>query len=226
MDDAEPTLLLTRPEAQSTGFLTMCEAKAGRRLPVVISPLMRIEAAGDVPDLDRFGTVVVTSGNGVERLGTALAGCRVRTVGKRTARRAREFGAEAQALGENVDGFLEGADGLNGPILIVRGVHARGELAEGLAAMGHAVEVAVLYDQVALPLNTAARGLLTGMAPVVAPVFSPRTAQLLAQNPISAPLRVLAISDAVAAAWSGAGEVRVAEKPDAEAMCELVLEAF
>jgi len=226
LHDAEPTLLLTRPEAQSKAFLNMCEARADRRLPVVISPLIRIEPVGDVPDLDRFATLVVTSGNGVERLGAALAGRRVRTVGDRTAERARCFGAEAKALGENAEVFLHCANDLAGPLLVVRGVHARGDLAGRLIAKGFEVEEAVIYDQVALPLSGAARGLLTGTSPVVAPVFSPRTAQLLSQNTVLAPLRVLAISEAVAGAWSGAGQVRVAETPDAQAMCTLVMEAF
>ena len=226
MHDAEPTLLLTRSEAQSKAFLNMCEARAGRRIPVIISPLLRIEPLGDVPDLNRFAAVVATSANGVERLGVALAGRMVRTVGERTAEIARAFGAEALALGENVEAFLRRGGELTGPVLVVRGVHAIGDLSEQLAGQGHEVEEAVLYDQVAVPLNGAARSLLTGGSPVVAPLFSPRTARLLAQTTVTAPLLVLAISEATAEAWIGGGRVQVAESPDAEAMCRLVIAAF
>ena len=226
MHDAEPTLLLTRPEPQSRAFLNMCETRLGRRMPVVISPVMRIEPAGDPPDLERFGTIVVTSGNGVESLGHALAARKVRTVGTHTAERARVFGAEALALGENAEAFLENSGDLTGPVLLVRGVHARGDLAERLGALGFEVEQADLYDQVAVPLNSAARTLLAGDSPVVAPVFSPRTARLLAQAAISAPLKVLAISRSTADAWTGPGRLDVAETPDAEAMCRLVEQAF
>lgn len=226
MHDTEPTLLLTRPEAQSQAFLGLCEARLGRRIPVVLSPLMRIEPLGDLPELDRFATIVVTSGNGVKRLGSALAGRQVRTVGTGTAGKARDLGAEARALGENVDAFLAHVHDISGPVLVVRGVHSRGNLASRLAEAGHEVEEAVLYDQVAVPLNSAARGLLAGSSPVVAPVFSPRTAQLLAATTIEAPLTVIAISPAAAEAWRGVGKVRVAERPDAEAMCDLVGQAF
>lgn len=226
MTDAEPTLLLTRPEPQSGAFLSMCETRLGRRVPVVISPVMRIEQVGEVPRLERFGTIVVTSGNGIERLGRALAGQKVRTVGRRTADLAREFGADAVALGENADAFIGNSGDLAGPLLVVRGVHARGDMAERLAAQGFEVEQAVLYDQVAVPLNRSAQTLLTGDSPVIVPVFSPRTARLLAQAVISAPLRIMAISQATASAWTGPGRVDVADTPDAEAMCKLVEQAF
>ena len=73
MDDAQATLLLTRPRAQSDLFLADCEAALDRRLPVVISPLIEIDPVGDIPDLGHFRTIVLSSGNGVRRLGRMLA---------------------------------------------------------------------------------------------------------------------------------------------------------
>lgn len=187
---------------------------------------MRIEQVGDVPDLSVFRTIVITSKNGVVSVGSKLAGARVRTVGRGTAESARELGAEAEMLGEDSAGFLGNARDLDGPLLVVRGVHTRGDLAGRLREMGHAVEEATLYDQVDVPLTDVAETLLSGDGRVVAPVFSPRSAALLSARPIAAPVTVIAISGATAEAWRGPGNVRVAERPDAEAMCQAVAEAF
>lgn len=226
MDDTPATLLLTRPEPQSRAFLADCEAHLGRSIPVVISPLMRIEPMGDVPDLERYATIILTSGNGVARLGSALSGRHVVTVGERTAALAREHDAEAKHLDDDVEGFLENAATVRGPALFCRGVHSRGDLAKRLAERGIEVEEAILYDQVAEPLTNAARLLLAGSLPVVAPVFSPRSAKLLSSHRIAAPLTLLAISQATADAWTGGGEVLVAERPNAAAMRALVTKAF
>lgn len=226
MDDPSATLLLTRPEPQSRAFLAKCEAAMQRRLPVVVSPLLRIEPVGEVPDLDLFDTIIVTSGNGVTRLGSALAGRYVVTVGAKTAALARESGATAVALGENVEAFLEQASKITGHALFCRGVHSRGDLAEKLSGFGVKAEEAVLYDQVAIPLSNAARHLVEGAGTVIAPVFSPRTAKLLSANQFFAPITVLAISAATADAWTAGGKVQIAEAPDSTAMQALVAQAF
>ena len=222
----EPTLLLTRPEAQSREFLALCEARAGRRVSCVVSPVLEIVETGEVPDLGRVRTVILTSGNAVRRLGRALAGRTVVTVGERTAALARAEGAEARCLGENIEAFLDNLGAVEGPALHAHGVHSRGDLAARAATRGLLVEEAVVYDQVALPLTRAAQSLLQGNSPVVAPLFSPRSARLLSSASIRAPLVVLAISAATRDAWTGPGSVTVAEAPTAEDLCRCVTEAM
>ncbi len=226
MDDPGPTLLLTRPEAQSADFLAGCEQRLGKRIPAVISPVMDIVPVGDPPDLDGFSTIIVTSGNAVRRLGGALEGRRVLTVGESTAALARGFGARAKALGETAEAFLEGIDEVAPPAVACRGRHARRNLAAWLSAQGAATVDMVLYDQTPRPLSRAARTLLDGSAPVVAPVFSPRSAELLSRHPAAAPVTVLAISEAARASWRGDAEFRVARRPTADSMCELVVGAL
>lgn len=225
MDDPEPTLLLTRPEPQSRDFLAACEARVGYRLPVIVSPLLQIEPVGDLPDLDRYRTVILTSANAVERFGAALAGRTVVTVGARTAERAAEFGASATCLGENVEAFLVNLPGVEGPALHAHGRHTRGDLAARARAAGLSVEEAEIYDQVSQPLSRAAREALQ-KGPVIAPVFSPRTARLLSAYPVAETCTILALSPAVAANWTGGGTVKVAERPDRAAMIEAVARAF
>ena len=226
MDNTPPTLLLTRPRPQSEAFLVACETVLERRLSAVISSLLRIQPVGDVPDLAAYDTIIVTSGNGVERLKDHLAGRYIVTVGEKTATLARQHGAAgAVALGENIAAFLEKSDHIRGKALLCRGVHSRGDIVRALSNHGVTAEEVVLYDQTAQPLNTAALQLLAGEARVVAPVFSPRTAKLLSAYSVTAPLTVLAISEATKDAWSGPGEVQVAAHPDAESMLHLVRSA-
>lgn len=227
MTDQEPTLLLTRPEPLSRAFLNQCEAVAGRRLSAVVSPIMRIETLGGLPDLDRYATVVFTSGNGVRSAmaESSLSGRTVLTVGEKTADIARKAGADAATLGEDADAFVARGREVSDPALLCRGVHSRGDLAGRLRAIGISVDEAILYDQVACPLSRAAQTLLAGPDAVVAPVFSPRSAQLLSGfGVIEAPVKIVAMSPAVADAWGGSGDVIIAERPDSAAMCAAVMQ--
>ncbi len=222
---AGPILLLTRPTAQSQDFLNLCERRLDRPVTAVISPIMKIEKTGEPWNLDG-ATLVVTSANAVRALSGAIKGRSVVTVGEATADLARANGAVAQCLGETADAFLAQADSLIPPVVVARGVHARLDLAEALISRGTDARSVTVYDQIAAPLSEEARDLLSGTRSVVAPVFSPRSAILLAAHSITAPLEICAISAAVAQAWTGPGRVRVADHPTAEAMCDLVTTAL
>ena len=222
MDEISPTLLLTRPQQQPDTFLSDVNQHLGRSVPALISPLVRIESVGQTPDLDEFATIILTSGNTVWQLGQALKNRNVVTVGDKTARLARAWGADANALGENVVSLLKQSEQIRPPALYCRGRHSRGDLARNLEELGVTVEEVVLYDQVAQPLSQAARKLLNSRAPIIAPVFSPRSAKLLSEEKITAPIKILAISAATKSAWRGPGDVVVADRPDALHMLQLV----
>lgn len=229
MDDASPTLLLTRPDAQSRSFLAECEGVIGSRIPAVIAPVMRIVDVGSIPELDRFETIVATSSHAVRRLGAegALRGRRVVAVGEVTAALAREFGANAEVLGQDTATFLENTETIVAPCIYVRGQHVRLDLASQLARRGVACDEIIVYDQVAQPLGRAGEAVLAGATPVVAPLFSARTAELLSRTlDIRAPLTVIAMSPAVAAAWSGIGDVRIVAEPTSDAMSKAVAACF
>ncbi len=187
---------------------------------------MRIADVGDLPDLSRYRTIVVTSSNAVIRLAEtgALRGRLVATVGEVTAGLARAAGAEAITLGQDVTSFLTRAGELEGPCLHCRGVHARGDIAERLNDLGIRTDEAVIYDQIAQPLSVAARGLLGGSTPIVAPLFSPRAAALFTRVlPAAAPLTIIAMSSAVADACSSGKQVVVAKEPTVSAMCDATI---
>ena len=229
MDDEGATILMTRPAGRSEEFLSLCEARAGRRLPAVVSPIIEIVDEDPVPDLSLYRTVIVTSGAAVRRIAEdgQIAGRRLVTVGERTAELARQFGADAHALGETAEAFLSNRGEVVPPAILCRGVHARGDLANRLGASGIPCDEAVVYDQDALPLSSAARALLSGTERVVIPLFSPRSARLVAMAAtVAAPTTVIAMSGAVADAWDRAGDIRVARNPTADAMADLVLACF
>ena len=235
-----PVLLLTRPEAEARRFEARVRALAPGPWRAVISPLMEIVPVGAAGAVT--GAVpVFTSAQAVPFAGEG-GGRPAWCVGPRTAAAARRAGWSPREGGGEVEALLEAIlSAPPEPVIHLRGVHSRGALAARLRAAGRPAEERVVYDQRALPLSEAARAVLTGdappvapvaapvtasgLAPVVAPVFSPRSAALLAAvlaaeagNP-AAPFRVIALSAAAAEPlrrWSPL----VAARPDGEAMAE------
>ncbi|SDE63886.1 uroporphyrinogen-III synthase [Limimaricola pyoseonensis] len=228
---AEPRLLLTRPEPAARRFLAALEMAAGRHLPAVISPLMRIDAFTPPPPDTAPAALVLTSERGAEgaaRMG--YAGLPAWCVGTRTAEAAERVGLSPRAAGGDaaslVAMILE--SGETGPFLHLRGAHARGDVAARLSAAGRPCAERVVYDQTARPLTAEAQALLDGAAPVVAPLFSPRSARLFARHaPFAAPLALAAMSGAVAEALAGLpGPTLTAARPDQPAMIDATLRAL
>lgn len=210
MSQTRPTLLLTRPKPQSD---TLARALADRLAPcppvVVISPVMTIRHRDHPVDLDGIAGIVATSANGIAALiaNAAPSGLPAFCVGKTTADAARQAGMLAQAA----DGT--GADLIQrlrriapaGPLLYVRGAEMRVDVAKALKGDDFDIRNIVLYDQVPVALTDTARKILMQDAPVIAPLYSPNSAGRLgeaAKNAL-APLHLVALSSAVADAWTG-----------------------
>ena len=222
MKGSDYTVLMTRPERQSSEFIARCEREFGERISAVISPVFRIEDVGEIPPLDEFRTLIFTSGHAVRRLGIAgeLKGRRVATVGQATAELAREFGASAKAYGDDIETFLANFGGLADPCLHLRGRHSRGNLAARLTELRRMTGEAIIYDQIAIPLSREAQNLITGSKPIIAPLFSPRSAELLAKFIRRHRfVKIIAMSEAVADASGSGHDVKIAEQPTIEAMC-------
>lgn len=222
-------ILVTRPAPSGSDFARDLRARLGVRAEVVVAPLMRIEGVGSLPDLDDVGALVFTSRNGVAAYAarTARRDIPAVCVGDATARAAREAGmAAVSAAGAAADLLaLITARGAAGRYLHVRGDHAAADVAGHLRAAGIEADEAVLYRQVACPLPARAGALLAGHAPVIVPLFSPRSARIfLGAGPFAAPLRVVAMSENVARELLDApiAELRVAARPDVPAMLDAV----
>ena len=196
-----PTLVLTRPEAQSRET-----AAALPGVPAMIAPVMDIVPVGSISERGSFAAVILTSANGAE-CAPDLAGIRVYCVGKRTAEAARKRGAEVALVARDADDLVARIAGA-GPMLHFRGEHARGEVAERLTSAGIDTHEAVVYRQVAVPMPAPARALIEGEADVVLPLYSPRSAELVAQQltRVGPNVHAIAMSAAVAEAWAVTGQ--------------------
>lgn len=198
----KPCLLLTRPETANHRLLGQLDPALLAGAHVVQSPLLKIVATGQRPDLETPAGFILTSAQALSHLPPG-EGRRAYCVGRHTAEQARADGWQVVLVAPDAQALVERllADRPQGPLLHLCGVHRRGDIAARLTAAGLQTEVCALYDQQLLPLNTAAIAALEGQNPVILPLFSPRTAGHLAdQLPDGAAPWVIAMSAAVAQA--------------------------
>jgi uroporphyrinogen-III synthase len=226
-----PRILLTRPAAQSQRFARDLRAAVAFPLRITISPLMVPVLIPDAVPTGPVAALIFTSETGVAAYAAQpariadIAYC----VGDRTARAACALGltvVSADGDAEALIALLKSAAPA-GLLLHLRGRAARGDVAPRLAAAGLQAEAAVVYDQQPCPLTPAAQRLLRGTAPVILPLFSPRSARLFASGAEpKAPLRIVAMSPAVADALPPLLPDRlvIAQAPTAQAMVAAVME--
>jgi uroporphyrinogen-III synthase len=216
-------ILLTRPAGQGARFETEVRARLGAGVEVLSSPLLSPACLAPVLPDGPFDAVVFTSETAVQAaapLGPlpplAFA------VGDRTAAAARAAGFAVRSAGGDADALVALlAQARPGRVLHLRGQDTRGDVVARLRQAGIPAEEAVVYAQVPQPLSPAALGWLAGDAPVIAPLFSPRTAMLLSQARVRAPLWIAALSPAVQAAATLPAARRItAARPEAGAMVE------
>lgn len=228
---AGPTLLLTRPEAGADRFAAQLRARLGEGIRILASPLLAPHWLRPPVPPGPWGAVIFTSESAVGALCAlgappGLAIC----VGDQTTATAQKAGFAARSAGGDVSALIELIRNAppTGPLLYARGQDTTGDLAKRLTALGFPVTELVVYEQRPTPLASEAMQLLAGQTPVIAPVFSPRTASLLAKDAAvrerTAPLWVAALSPAVAAPLEQARPERMvcAARPDAAAMLDAV----
>lgn len=223
----QPPILITRPPPGDTQFARALRQRFGDGLRLVLSPILRIEPMGAVPDLTGVACLLFTSQHGVTRFAelSARRDLPGYAVGEATAQVARAHGLQAVACDGDAASMMARirADGARGPFLHLRGVHAASDLAAELRAIGLCATSAVLYGQKAQPLSAEALALLDGAEPVVVPLFSPRSAEVLFEGCTPRrPVTVVAISQAVAnrVPAEHCGRTFVARRPDSAAMLD------
>jgi uroporphyrinogen-III synthase len=191
---------------------------------VVISPLQKVQPVpADRPEGD-FAAVLFTSENAVlavRALGWPLPAVAL-CVGDRTAEAARIAGFQAESAGGDALALADliRAKGMSGPFL-----HPHGrEVRQDFATLGLNVRGVVVYETCPCPLNVQALAVLQGSVPVIAPVFSPRSAELLieARGNLPAPLWFAALSPAVAQALPlrAVDRMAISDRPEAGAMLD------
>jgi uroporphyrinogen-III synthase len=227
-----PGLLITRPEPGAADLAAFA-ARLGFR--PVVSPVLHAVDLPARPDPAGAEGVILTSAAAARAAppDRALRALPCWCVGEATAEAARAAGfadarpgpSDAEALADLI--LAESRSGAR--LLHLRGRHGGAALADRLAAAGRHVREIALYEMRPAPALTAeAEAALAARAIRLAPVYSPRSARLLAAllagrfdlSGVVAP----AISAAAAEPLRDAGfaAVEVAPAPTAEAMRDLL----
>lgn len=190
------SLVLTRPEISSRQVLAACEDALGAAVAVDISPVLQIVPMGAWPDLSRYPSVLLTSANAVRG---SLDGKRAYCVGARTAAAAQEAGAEIGVTAQDAAHLPD--EIADTSLIYLRGAHVSVDLAARFQC-----DEQIVYDQQAAPLTPTAKHALLGEKPVILPLFSPRSARLVAKEvtQLGQKVQIIVMSSAVAEAWRAA----------------------
>ncbi|QFT83074.1 uroporphyrinogen-III synthase [Roseovarius sp. THAF27] len=228
-----PLILITRPRDAADAFAADLEDKLGRDADVCIAPLLRIEMSTDLPDLAPYRTLIFTSAHAVESFATATR-CRdfaCYVVGTGTGKVAAQHGFDpvvGPGTGKELAQDIRNASAAT-PCLYLRGDPIAFDLAQYLNSAGTETHEAIVYRQLPCALSKKALDRVKRHGIVVAPVFSPRSAQLLLDAlPKGANLHVAAISEAVAGIFprNRAARISVAARPDRPAMLSCVAQLW
>ncbi len=158
------SIAVTRARAQASGLAARLRELGAS---VIETPAIRIVPLGsEVPDLEPYDLICLTSPNGVHELfarlhvsgrdARALPRATVAAIGPGTARALREHGVVADVVPERfvAEGLIEALDGV--PVrraLIARAAQARDVLPDALRERGAEVDVLPLYETMAEALD-------------------------------------------------------------------------
>jgi uroporphyrinogen-III synthase len=197
---------------------------------VVVSPILEIVNLPINLTIKPEDVLIFSSQNAVsafsdsENASGRLAFC----VGDRTAEVARTAGFRVVSASGDVVALerLVQKYAPRGQLWYLCGVHTHGELDEKLRGAGYSVRKVIVYQQIAKDFTSVAKGALEGGQPVILPLFSQRSAQLVGEAAIGAkaPLWGVFISPTVAKAWQGPNFDRAvtAQQPTAAGMLDAV----
>ena len=229
---AFPPVLLTRPAAASARFADALRRAFGPATTVFISPLMEPEFLRPLIPPEQFDALILTSETGAgaaRRLSAEGASLPTRAfcVGDRTANAAVAAGFAAQSARGDAQGLVRLIDTTDrhSRFLHLHGQETTGDIVQQLGNLGIFACGAVVYRQRPLTLTPEAEKLLAGRNPVIVPLFSPRSADLLGHaGPVAAPLLIAALSAAVAdrAATLHPQRMIIVQRPDADAMLRAI----
>lgn len=213
------TLLLTRPKADAERLA----AAFGEGVDVIVAPVLKIAYLdGEIARGDEQA-VMLTSRHAVPSARRLAPDVPCYCVGDATAAAAREAGLKAvSASGAMPDlvGILL-RDGVKS-VLYLQGRHTRPDTAQRLASADIQARSVVVYDQVERAWKPKEIEKIAKAEAIVLPVFSPRSAALIAPrlDNFSGDLTIVAISDAAAQAWDGSAKAKIviADRPDAQSM--------
>jgi len=220
----KPTIWITRTAPAAFETARRFEALG---LTVIVSPLLEISPPSSMPAAPPPGTVLIfTSRNGV-RAFADLTGRRdwpVITVGDATAEEARRIGfadiRSAQGNSSDVIELIKSAMPKTRELIHYAGEQARGDIAGRLGAAGYHISREVIYR------STPVRKKPDIDRPDYIALYSPMAARILAGLDMDLKNTVaLAISAQTADMLVGVKlkDIRVADRPNEDAMLELII---
>lgn len=227
-----PLIILTRPIDGSHEFATLLRS-ALPDIHIAIHPLQNITCANrpDV-DLDRYDGYLFTSRNGViAGSGWTIPPRRCFVVGTKTAEAARAAGHTVVGIWQTVHDMIAALPdhAVQGKYAYLHGRHISLDISIAALEIGIDVTPFIAYEQNATPLSPAALDDLSRENPLILPLFSTRSAELLLQSITPRPnWHIVAISQKVAALFNKQ-EVKmidVARWPDGPSMKTAVCQAW
>lgn len=228
-----PTILLTRPLAQSQRFSAELTAEFGP-VDILISPLMQAEfLEAGLPPLP-FSAVIFASETAVAAALSLNCASRLPRkafcVGHRTGAAAQAGGFQtvvAEGDAQALITLILAADAAP-PLLFLRGENSTGLVAETLISAALETVSLIIYRQAACQLSDLAAQRLLAPQPIVLPLFSPRSARLMAEEchriGARSPMSVAALGETVADAARGLAThgLQIAVRKDSAAMVQAV----
>ena len=200
---------------------------------ILVDPITKIEGVDVLYNFSSVTGLLITSANAVAYLPAALVGSKLPTfcVGEATTRVALKQGLMAQHLAATAEDLYNVLSGgfLEGPLLHLRGTHTTLDFEAYFRDTLIEVQNLIIYQQSAQDLKPATYTLLRGMVPIVLPIFSLRSAELLCELELNWALHTcVAISEVVAIPCraAGFGQVLVSPEPSAGSMLSTLTSLF
>ena len=220
-------LLLTRPLGGNERFclkikhlLYSCE--------ILDNPIQRIDFLPSLSKVNKNSVLIFTSANGLRAAKKHnLINKKCFVVGANTKKIAVSFGYDVLGFSKDQENLLKliKSKKPTESMVHIRGKHTVGNLCDALKRNQFSCLDIIGYNQEPLKIKKQNLQKIYSGRPVILPIFSSRSAELLQSNLDLTGFNVIAISEAVAKIVTGVelGELVISKKPDLNSMQEATL---
>jgi|TARA_B100001741_G_scaffold71291_1_gene57330 uroporphyrinogen-III synthase len=226
-DQENVILLLTRPLGGNERFclkikhlLYSCE--------ILDNPIQRIDFLPSLSKVNKNSVLIFTSANGLRAAKKHnLINKKCFVVGANTKKIAVSFGYDVLGFSKDQENLLKliKSKKPTESMVHIRGKHTVGNLCDALKRNQFSCLDIIGYNQEPLKIKKQNLQKIHSGRPVILPIFSSRSAELLQSNLDLTGFNVIAISEAVAKIVTGVelGELVISKKPDLNSMQEATL---
>lgn len=226
-DQENVILLLTRPLGGNERFclkikhlLYSCE--------ILDNPIQKIDFLPSLSKVNKNSVLIFTSANGLRAAKKHnLINKKCFVVGANTKKIAVSFGYEVLGFSKDQENLLKliKSKKPTESMVHIRGKHTVGNLCDALKRNQFSCLDIIGYNQEPLKIKKQNLQKIHSGRPVILPIFSSRSAELLQSNLDLTGFNVIAISEAVAKIITGVelGELVISKKPDLNSMQEATL---